>query len=71
MNHSINLLVDFVFQGAVLLSNFDSLTLTQVFDDSLFEVILRVDISITDQGVSLNGRSYSSFVEFHISIPCD
>ena len=31
-----------------------SLALTQVFDDFLFEVIFRVDISITDQSVSLN-----------------
>jgi len=31
-----------------------SLALTQVFDDYLFEVTFRVDISITDQFVYLN-----------------
>src|SRR6218665_870646 len=35
-----------------------SLALTQVFDDFLFEVIFRVDISITDQLVSSNATIY-------------
>src|SRR6218665_1269419 len=46
-----------LFKGAVLSSMLCkfSLALTQVFDDFLFEVIFRVDISIADQFVSSGG----------------
>jgi len=62
------LLVDFCLQRSSSFIEFRiSLALTQDLDDFLFEVIFRVDISITDQPVS----NYSSFVEFHISIPSE
>src|SRR6218665_1967775 len=68
------LLVDFCLQRSSSVVEFRiSLALTQVFDDFLFEVsaTFRLDISITDQFVSLNYKCYSSFVEFHISISSD
>src|SRR6218665_144243 len=52
-----NLLVDLRLQRSspfVEVCKF-SLALTQVFDDFLFEVIFRVDISIRDQFVSSDG----------------
>src|SRR6218665_634855 len=57
MTHSTNLLVDLRLQRSSSFAEFCkfSLALTQVFDDFLFEVIFRIDISITDQFVSTNG----------------
>jgi len=51
MSHSINLLVDLRLQRICVFVEFYKFyfALTQVFDDFLFEVIFRVDISITDQ----------------------
>ena len=44
------LLVDVCLRRSISFVEFHiSLALTQVFDDFLFEVIFRVDISITDQ----------------------
>ena len=55
------LLVDFRLQRSCSFVEFRvSLALTQVFDDFLFEVTFRVDISITDQFVSSNGTVHLS-----------
>ena len=56
----------FVFKEAGFYAKFrNSLALIQVFDDFLFEVTFRVDISITDQFVSSNGTvRLSNFILF-------